>query len=91
MRFNRKFGGDKVVVVHGEGGFGSLDIGDGVHIASPVDKAVALFSLGHQVDHCSLVIAGSPLSRGRDRTAGGTGDGEVILGCRCRGASNDVT
>ena len=69
---------DGIVVVHGDGGRGTITIGDGAHIASLVDKAIALLSLGHQVDHCCLVIGKHPLSRGGDRPSSGAGDGDVI-------------
>jgi len=47
-----KVGGDFVVALHGDGGL--LNIGNGAHIIRPVDKAVALFNLGHQLDHLTL-------------------------------------
>ncbi len=57
-------GRDSVVAIHGDGGYGSVDISNGVHIASPVDKppATALWH-GLQVDYGSLVEGKSPLSR----------------------------
>ena len=76
---------DGVVAIHGDGGCGIINIGNGAHIARPVDKAVASTWSGHQVDHCSLVIGRSPFSRGGYRPAIGAGDGEVIychkVGC----------
>jgi len=73
-----KVGGDRTRAVHGDIGCGGVDIGDGVHIASPVDKLVAFLSLGHQADHRSFVIDKSPLSRVGYRPRPGTGDSEVI-------------
>jgi len=71
---------DVVVVVHDDVGYGGIGIANAVHIASPLDKAVALFRHGHQVDHCSRGIGKSPLARfGYHPLPGGTGDGEFVL------------
>ena len=74
-----KVGGDKVVAVHGDGCRGSVDIGDGSHIASPVGKAVAIVGGSHQVDHCSLVIDKYSLSRFGHLAAFGAGDDEDVF------------
>ena len=52
--------GDSVIAIHGDGGYGGADISNGGHIASPVGKAVANISLGHQVDHGPLVEGETP-------------------------------
>jgi len=57
-------GGDGAVVVHGNSGCGSVDIGNVTHIASPVDKLVTLLRLSHQVDHLTFVASDSTLSKG---------------------------
>ena len=80
-----------VVTVHGDVSYGGVDIANGAHIAGPVDKAVAVLSRGNKINHCSFVIGKSLLSRGGDRTTRRAVDNQIILGCRCRGASNDVT
>jgi len=59
-----KVGGDPVVVVCDDGGCGITSIGNGVHIVSPVDKAIARLNPRHQADHRSLVIGKSALSWG---------------------------
>ena len=40
-----------VIPVHSHGGCSSKDTGNGVHISRPVNKVVALFSYGYQVNH----------------------------------------
>ena len=43
-----EIGFDRVGTNHGNGGLGSIDIGDGVHIALAVGKPVAFVRLSHQ-------------------------------------------
>jgi len=76
----KKISSDSVVSVHGDGG--GVDISDGVHIASPVDKLVASISLGHQVEHRFFSLGKSPLSKDGYRATGGAGGGEVVLNLR---------
>jgi len=73
-----KVGRYEVGAVHGDGGYGGVDIGNAAHIASPVDKAVALLNLHRQVDHCSLVIGKHPFSRGGYIASSSADDSEVI-------------
>ena len=55
-----------------------MNISDGAYIASPVDKLVALLSLGQKVDYSTFVISKNPLSGGGYRPSSGTGDSEGI-------------
>ncbi len=74
-----KVGRYGIVVVHGDGSCGGVDIGDGVHIASPIHKAVVGIWSRHQVDHLTFIAGRSPFSRGRCRATIGTGNSEVVL------------
>jgi hypothetical protein len=78
-RYRRNVGDDSLVTIHGDRGGGIGNICDGAHIASSVDKTVALLSLGQQVDHCYRVICESPFSRGGYRASNGTGDCELVF------------
>src|SRR4030042_520588 len=55
--------GNRIVAAHGDGSLGSINISNRTYVSGPFDKLVALLSLGHQVDDCSLVIEESPFSR----------------------------
>jgi len=55
---------------------------NGAHIASPLVKQIACISLSHQVEHRSLSISKSPLSRRDYQPSSGTGYGEVVLNLR---------
>jgi len=60
LSFLLKISDDGIVVVYGDGSCGVINVGDGTHIASPVDKTVAADGTSHQVNHCSTVICESP-------------------------------
>ena len=64
LRSKRKVGGNRVVIVHGDGSCGIINISNGAHIASPVDKVVARLRLSQQVDHCASGVGKGPHSRG---------------------------
>src|SRR4030042_2061160 len=51
-----KVGRDGTVAVHGDGGLSAIDIFDGAHIASPVDKSAASIWSRHEVNYRSSVI-----------------------------------
>ena len=73
------YGGSKdsvyaVVVVHGDGGCISVDIGNSSYAANPRPKRVASIWSRHEVDHCSFAIQKHSLSRFGDVTVICTGD-----------------
>ena len=48
--FGHKVSSDEVAASYNDVGRGSVDVANAAHVTSPFDKAIALFSLGHQVD-----------------------------------------
>ena len=56
-----KIGSDGVGAIHGDGGRGGIDIGDGIYVTGPLDKLVAFVRLSNEVDdHCHLAYTKAP-------------------------------
>ena len=74
-----KVSSDGVAAVHGDGGGGIIDIGDGSHIAGPVDKAITTNRSRHQIHYCPSPITESPLAGASYRTTRCAGDSQAVL------------
>lgn len=73
-----KHSGDKIVVVNGDSGSGSIDIGDGARIGSPTNKMVTPVRRRHESDHCSFSIAKKPYAGGGYCAAYAAGDANAV-------------
>ena len=56
-----------------------MNIGDGIHIASPVHKVVVFARHSNEVNHGPLIVDKHSLTGGGYFTSFGAGDGEAIL------------
>jgi len=68
-----------VVATHGDVGRGSADVGNGIHIATPLEKLVAAGWCYYETDHRPGIICEGSVSRDDYRAARCAQDGQHIL------------
>ena len=72
-----KVGDDTIVAVHGDGGGGSVGVGDTRDVPGPRAKLVTIIGCRYQLHHTARRIGEGPFSRTGYVTPRGAGDGEL--------------
>ena len=74
-----EFGGDGVIVIHGDGSRSAFGIGNIIRITNPFDEVTVLLSCRRKVYNHPFIIGEGPLSGGDHFATLGARDGQVVL------------